>query len=230
VYLDGYEVARYPTTNAMFARFIEAGGYTDDRWWTEAAEDEYWSEGEGFKHGNVPRYWDDSRWNNPSQPAVGVSWYEAIAYCRWLTSKLDDGHTYRLPSEAEWERAARGSRRMRYPWGDDWRQDHCNSEDAGLGATSPVGIFPRGAAEGGIEDMVGNVWEWCRDWYGEDAYAQSQHERNPTGPDRGESRVVRGASWYNKGPTWCRCGCRNKRHPRNWNYNRGFRCVRTLSS
>jgi len=96
--------------------------------------------------------------------------------------------------------------------------------------TSPVGIFPWGAAEGGIEDMVGNVYEWCRDWYGEDYYAHSQDERNPTGPDQGRSRVLRGGSWYNAGPSWCRCGFRSSYYSWYWYYLWGFRCVRSLSS
>jgi formylglycine-generating enzyme required for sulfatase activity len=230
VYLDGYEIARYPTTNAMFDRFIKDGGYDDERWWTEAIQDDYWSKGEGFKYGNLPRYWDDPKWDNPSQPVVGVSWYDAMAYCRWLTATLDDGHIYRLPTEAEWERAARGTQGARYPWGDDWRTDHCNSEEAGLGVTSPVGIFPQGAAEGGIQDLVGNVWEWCQDWYSEDYYAHSQDERNPTGPDHGDSRVFRGGSWYSEGPSQCRCGYRSGDDPWDGGSIRGFRCVRTSSS
>jgi formylglycine-generating enzyme required for sulfatase activity len=230
VHLDAYEVARYPTTNAMFARFIADGGYEDQLWWPEAIEEGYWSEENGFRYGNRPRFWDDSRWRNPSQPVVGVSWYEATAYSRWLTAALDDGYTYRLPSEAEWERAARGSQGRRYPWGDDWREDHCNSEEAGLGATSPVGIFTQGAAQGGIEDMAGNVWEWCRDWYGEDTYAHAGEERNPIGPDQGDYRVVRGGSWANDGPSRCRCGYRSGDSPRYWDDSGGFRCVRTLSS
>jgi formylglycine-generating enzyme required for sulfatase activity len=153
-----------------------------------------------------------------------------MAYCRWLTATLDDGHIYRLPSEAEWERATRGSQGARYPWGDDWREDHCNSEETGLGVTSPVGIFPQGAAEGDIQDLVGNVYEWCRDWYGEDYYAHSQNERNPTGPDQGGTRVFRGGSWRSEGPSRCRCGCRDGNDPRYWTYYRGFRCVRTSSS
>jgi formylglycine-generating enzyme required for sulfatase activity/energy-coupling factor transporter ATP-binding protein EcfA2 len=244
VYLDSYEIARTPTTNAMFAQFIEDGGYEDQRWWTEAIEDGYWRDGRvqdwpDEDWHNLPRHWNDDRWNNPSQPVVGVNWYEAVAYCRWLTAVLDDGHTYRLPTEAEWERAARGrasppraggTGEGAYPWGDDWRDDHCNSEEAGLGMTSPVGIFPWGTTEGGIEDMVGNVYEWCRDWYGEDYYAHSQDERNPTGPDRGDSRILRGGSWYSAGPSRCRCGSRLRYLPRYRSHGRGFRCVRSLSS
>jgi formylglycine-generating enzyme required for sulfatase activity len=235
VYLDGYEIARYPTTNAMFARFIEDGGYDDERWWTEAIKDGYWKNGQvnDLFHGKYeqPRYWDEKRWSNPAQPVVGVNWYEAIAYCRWLTVTLDDGHTYRLPTEAEWERAARGTQGARYPWGNDWRTDHCNSQDAGLSVTSSVGVFPRGAAEGGIQDMVGNAWEWCQDWFGEDLYAHPQNERNPTGPVQGSYRVLRGGSWYSEGPTVCRCSARGRNGPP-WGGDdlRGFRCVRSQQS
>jgi formylglycine-generating enzyme required for sulfatase activity len=234
VYLDGYEVARTPVTNATFAHFVAAGGYGDERWWGKAIEDGYWKNGQVKdwldRWYNRPRYWNDGRLDNPAQPVVGVNWYEAVAYCRWLTATLDDGHTYRLPTEAEWERAARGTQNTRYPWGDDWREDHCNSEEAGLGVTSPVGIFPQGAAEGGIQDVAGNVWEWCRDWYGEDYYAHSGNERNPVGPDQGDFRVLRGGSWYNAGASLCRCGFRDWYYPGSRDNDGGFRCVRILSS
>ncbi len=232
VVLSAYEIAKYPTTNAMFARFIADGGYADERWWAEAIEDEYWKDGkvkELFGEWyTLPRYWDDDRWNNPSQPVVGVNWYEAVAYCRGLTATRDDGCIYRLPTEAEWERAARGPTGWAYPWGDDWREGRCNSEEAGLAQTSPVGLFPEGVTLEGLHDMVGNVWEWCWDWYAVYAYAGSQH-RNPTGPDSGQYRVLRGGSWYSDGPSRCRCGFRLRNDPGNWDIDRGFRCVRTLS-
>ena len=230
VYLGAYEVARFATTNAMFARFVADGGYRERRWWPEAIADGRWAEGQ-FEDWQVkrdlPAYWRDARWNNPAQPVVGVTWYEAGAYCRWLTAKLDDGFAYRLPAEAEWERAARGSQGWRYPWGDEWIGDRCNSEEAGLGATSPVGLFARGAAEGGIEDMAGNVWEWCRDWYAGETYASSEGARNPSGPASGRLRVTRGGSWYSDGPHACRCGCRSGVVPGSWFDDWGFRCVRT---
>jgi formylglycine-generating enzyme required for sulfatase activity len=228
VVLSAYEVAKYPTTNAMFSCFVADGGYADARWWVEAIEDGYWQEGAGYRYGNLPRYWDDDRWNNPSQPVVGVSRYEAVAYCRWLTAAVDDDCVYRLPTEAEWERAARGSAGWAYPWGDKWQVGVCNSEEVGLEQTSPVGLFPEGSTPEGVCDMVGNVYEWCRDWYAEDAYAESQL-RNPTGPDSGRSRVLRGGYWGSNGPSVCRCGYRYGNLPRLWGYNWGFRCVRTLS-
>jgi formylglycine-generating enzyme required for sulfatase activity len=235
VYLDAYELARFPTTNATFARFVDDGGYADARWWAAAVAEGQWNEKEGFRHGSRPRYWDDPRFNNPVQPVVGVSWYEAVAYCAWLTATLNDGHTYRLPTEAEWERAARGpsassGQGWKYPWGNEWQDDRCNSEEAGLGTTSPVGLFPQGAAEGGLQDVAGNVYEWCHDWYAGDYYTRSREARNPTGPAKGNSRVLRGGSFYSEGPKYCRCGCRYGFNPRGRHYFWGFRCARTSSS
>jgi formylglycine-generating enzyme required for sulfatase activity len=233
VVLSAYEVAKYPTTNAMYARFVADGGYADARWWAEAIEDGYWREGKVQNWYDdqwyaLPHYWDDERWNNPSQLVVGVNWYEAVAYCRWLTAVLDNGYVYRLPTEAEWERAARGPAGWAYPWGDNWQVGVCNSEEVGLEQTSPVGLFPEGSTPEGVCDMVGNVYEWCWDWYAEDAYGGAQR-RNPTGPDSGQYRVVRGGSWYNEGPSICRCGFRSWFPPRDWGNAGGFRCVRILS-
>ena len=95
----------------------------------------------------------------PNHPQVGVSWYEAVAYCNWLSERL--GYTVRLPSEAEWERAARSTDGRIYPWGDEFDARRCNMSDTGIGATSTVGIFPDGDADCGAADMSGNVWEWC---------------------------------------------------------------------
>ena len=219
-------------------------GLVEGRWWAAAIADDYWSEKGGFRYGNRPRYWDDPRFNNPSQPVVGVSWYEAVAYCAWLTATQEDGaaagHVYRLPTEAEWERAARGpsatdekpelGEGQRYPWGNEWREDHCNSEESGLGTTSPVGIFPKGTAKDGLEDLAGNVDEWCQDRYAEDYYARSREARNPTGPHSGGSRILRGGIWWDKGPDYCRCGARAWGDPGFWLNGGGFRCARASSS
>lgn len=243
VTLDAYALARFPTTNVMYAYFVDDGGYEDARWWAAAIADGCWAEGRIWDYvgdRDRPMYWDDQRFNNPSQPVVGVTWYEAAAYCAWLTAAVDDGHTYRLPTEAEWERAARGvsasmARGRRYPWGDEWRADCANSQEAGLGAPSPVGIFPRGAAQGGLEDLVGNVWEWCHDWYTGDAYARRAGRAvNPRGPETGDSRVLRGGSWFEKvtekGRGVCRCGSRGGAGPGSRVDFWGFRCARASSS
>ena len=121
-----------------------------------------------------PAYWDDTRFDGPNQPVVGVTWYEALAYCRWLTDTMNDGYEYRLPTEAQWERAARGPHGWRYPWGDDWIESRANSEELNLERTTPVGIFPDGASSEGVLDLSGNVWEWCNDWYGEKTYARAK--------------------------------------------------------
>ena len=272
VELDAFAIARYPTTNAMFRCFMAAGGYADPRWWAEAIADKRWAKGkvkdwQGER--DQPYFWDDARFDGPTQPVVGVTWYEAAAYCRWLTATLNDGHLYRLPTEAEWERAARGpvpstatpgdvapgnrpnkfgtpaiSRGTpesstcrgiagggrRYPWGDDWADDHCNSEELNLGRTTPVGVFPAGASAEPerVHDLAGNVWEWCSDWYDEKAYAgrAGRVMRNPIGAERGDFRVLRGGSWGNN-RTYVRCAFRDWIAPVYRNVNDGFRVARS---
>jgi formylglycine-generating enzyme required for sulfatase activity len=237
--LDAFAIARYPTTNAMFRCFWAAGGYADRRWWAEAIADKRWAKGkvndwQGER--DQPAWWDDARFDGPTQPVVGVTWYEAAAYCRWLTATLNDGHIYRLPTEAEWERAARGpGNGHRYPWsgvlslskGDDWADDRCNSEELKLGRTTPVGVFPAGASAEGVLDLSGNAWEWCRDWYDAKAYAEraGRVTRNPTGAERGNTRVLRGGSWRDD-RTYVRCAFRGRYYPVGRNDDYGFRVAR----
>ncbi len=161
---------------------------------------------------------------------MGVSWYEALAYCAWLTATLDDGYVYHLPTEAQWERAARGVAGGRYPWGDEWAEGLCNSVETGMETTLPVGLFPQGATRDGVQDMVGNVFEWCYDWYAQDYYARSIDAHNPSGPEKGDMHVLRGGSWWNKGSTVCRCGYRLRYDSWAGIHDRGFRCARTYSS
>jgi formylglycine-generating enzyme required for sulfatase activity len=163
VTLPTYRISRYPVTNAQFAPFIDDGGYTD-KWrqcWTEAG----WQEKEKTDW-QQPHYWHNSRYNQANQPVVGVSWYEAVAYCRWLTERLraagelEQAEVIRLPTEAEWEKAARGSDGRRYPWGDEANPDKANYVDTGLGDPCAVGCFVQGESPYGCQDMSGNVWEW----------------------------------------------------------------------
>lgn len=228
VTLATYAIGRYPVTNAEFARFIEDKGYAVRDYWTEAGwaqkEKEGWTE---------PRYWKDEKWNAAAQPVVGVSWYEAAAYCTWLAAK--SGRRYRLPTEAEWEKAARGTDGRRYPWGNAWDPAKCNNAETGSGATTPVGQYPEGASPYGVDELVGQVWEWCSSRYGGTEskpqfgypYAPDDGREDPEGDDM---RILRGGSWYNKAGL-CRCGFRDRGYP--WyRYSdvRGFRCVRSLSS
>jgi formylglycine-generating enzyme required for sulfatase activity len=229
VTLAAYAIGRYPVTNAEFARFIEDGGYRTRDYWTEAGWKQ--KESEGWKQ---PRYWEDDQWNDPSQPVVGVSWYEAAAYCNWLAART--GKPYRLPTEAEWEKAARGSDGRRYPWGNQWDPGRCNNKESGPGRTTPVGAYSGGDSPYGVGELAGQVWEWCSSKYGGVEARPKFGYLYRSGDGREElegddTRILRGGSWYSDSPAAvCRCGYRVGGDPWYGNYNWGFRCARTLSS
>ncbi|NJP06402.1 MAG: formylglycine-generating enzyme family protein [Chloroflexaceae bacterium] len=156
--LPTYYIGKTEVTNAQFRPFVEGDGYTNPDYWT--------TPGWQWRQKNTitqPLYWDDSTWNGDEQPVVGISWYEAVAYAHWLSAQT--GHEYRLPTEAEWEKAARGPNGLIWPWGDDWRDGLANIEEAGHGVTLPVGSYPDGASPYGALDMTGNVWEWLSSTY-----------------------------------------------------------------
>jgi formylglycine-generating enzyme required for sulfatase activity len=148
-------------------------------------------------------------------PQPFVLWEEARAYCEWVGG--------RLPTEAEWEKAARGTDGRSYPWGDEWDPDRCNSISGGLHQPESVGAYTRCVSPYGVLDMAGSMWEWCADWYGEKYYAESS-SRNPTGPSSGRSRVIRGGAWMTQ-PVWLRAAYRAKRSPSSRNIDHGFRCA-----
>jgi len=263
VFVSQFQMGRYPVTNAEFRAFVDAKGYenkdywSDDGWrWRQGelkpdlsiySEEfrkrlEEWLEGRPVGKRNQPFFWDDPQWNADNLPVVGVTWYEAEAYCRWLSALT--GQNFRLPTEAEWEKAARasslplsgggagGGGRL-WPWGDTWDAERCNSEESKLGATTPVGMYPHGAAvwpDGPVEDLIGNVWEWCADWYDGGLYqtraSREQAERDPKGPAQGSARVVRGGSFF--APRWsCRSAYRLRLVPVHFLGSIGFRVVRS---
>ncbi len=213
-------------TNAEFRCFWEAGGYgrIDDgkpNWWSSegwrwrAGEWEFdlsiypedlrrnvqrWLARRPSELRDHPFFWDDPDWNALNLPVVGLSWFECEAYCNWL--KAMTGQPFGLPSEAEWEKAARGIESNLWPWGNKWDANKCNNTepDDHFGRTTPVGMYPDGASPFGGLDMVGNTWEWCFDWYSGDEY-QRQKENpqpvlDPSGLTAGQAWVVRGGSWH----------------------------------
>ncbi|MDE3091516.1 MAG: SUMF1/EgtB/PvdO family nonheme iron enzyme, partial [Chloroflexota bacterium] len=149
--LPAFRIGKYPVTNAEYREFIDAEGYLRQEWWTEMGW--RWLES---RPQTAPGFWDDPRFHGDRQPVVGVSWYEAVAYSRWLSEM--HARVFRLPTEAEWEKAARGADdARRFPWGDRFEPERTNTAEAGVGATTPVDAFPRGASPYGVFDLVGNV-------------------------------------------------------------------------
>jgi len=138
-----------------------------------------------------PDNWNDPAYNDPAQPVVGISWYEARAYCAWLSANT--GQCWRLPSEAEWEAAARGSAGRRYAWGRNFDAGSCNTCATHIRGTTPIGVFPSGDTPEGLVDMSGNVWEWTSSAYHSYPYAADARREEPE--QAGARRVQRGGSW-----------------------------------
>jgi formylglycine-generating enzyme required for sulfatase activity len=220
VFVDAFSIDRHEVTNALFERFV---GATSHR---TTAEIEGW----GWVFMPATGKWDKvqgATWRapggpgttaQPTHPVVQVSWYDAEAYCKWAGK--------RLPTEAEWEKAARGIDGRRYPWGDDWNPAHANG-DLTVKATRPVGSYPSGASPYGIQDMAGNVFEWIADAY-DPGYYQTGPTRNPQGPGSGTQRGLRGGGWHSR-PIAIRTTTRSTGVPGfRYNYT-GFRCAKGLS-
>ena len=283
VTLDAFQIGRYAVTNAEFARFIAAGGYTNEKYWdTEMAR--RWLRGEDVTGGQLgtwmemwkalqanpswkeqlertgayspqqlevyewvaglsqeqfkqevgrqlaeksrerPQYWNDAQYNNPSQPVVGITWFEARAYCAWLAEIL--GKNYHLPTEVEWEAAARGpltdSGEARiYAWGDEWDANKANTIEGRVLKPSPVGVYDAVTSSPfGTSDQTGNVWDWTSTLYQPYPYADDGREDVYA---QGE-RVVRGGSW-NDGSRVARCALRSRLVPDLFLNVIGFRVV-----
>ena len=224
VELKAFSISRYPVTNAQYAAFVDDGGYCEERpdCWTE----EGWTwkgEREGPDDDLEPDFL------LPNHPRVNVTWHEAFAFCRWLGTKL--GQTVRLPTEAEWEKAARGSDARIYPWGNNFDAAKCNVAETGIGRPSAVGMFPSGASPCGAMDMSGNVWEWTLSAWATDYKARAEGvpasatgSEVETAESAGGGRVIRGGCyWYDAGVA--RCACRVRSEPRWAGQYRGFRVL-----
>lgn len=231
VYLPDYYIAKTPVTNAQYAAFVQAASYKtkaekkDSGWVWRGSE---WKEVQGanWQHPTGPGS-DIS--HKSDHPVVQVSWDDAVAYCEWLAQL--SGKAYRLPSEAEWEKAARGPDGRIYPWGNEWDAQCCNTREGGKGDTMPVGTYPTGASPYGCLDMAGNVWEWTRSLWGE--HVERLDFRYPYVPTDGREnleagdkiqRVLRGGSWFNDQDI-ARCAIRDLDYPDISHSNFGFRVV-----
>ena len=211
---EAYRIARYPVTVAQYDCFVQAGGYAEKGWWTDAGWE--WRQKESV---TGPRR-DREIFQTPNHPVVGVSWYEAVAYCAWLSDAL--GYRVELPSEAQWERAARHTDGRSYPWKGEFSSERCNASDTGIAATSAVGIFPGGNAECGAADMAGNVWEWCRTVWLNDYTEYAQRVNDDL--TEGDRRVLRGGSFLDN-RNLGRCAYRYRFNPVGRSGYNGFRLL-----
>ena len=205
VYLDAYEISRYEITNAQYQAFIEATDRPAPR-----------------GH-NGEETWADETLNAGTQPVVGVTWFDAQAFAEWIGGSL--------PTETQWERAARGSEARTYPWGDTppKARQHANFARR-YNRPMPVGQFPKGESPKGIADLAGNVWEWCLDEYSPTAYQRNKGDvsRNPINlrfRDVLRARVIRGGAW-DVGSAFLRSSLRFKFYPLDSTHTIGFRVVR----
>ncbi len=238
--LPAFRISQYPITNAQYRAFVKAGGYQEVSYWTEAARAGYWREGQVkrlfIKGGEIVEEWAEipaeygSPFNLANHPVVGINWYEAVAYTHWLTvqlrqaGQLGPDEMITLPSESQWEKAARGPEGRVYPWGDEPDPNRANYGDTGIGTTSAVGCFPGGASPYGGQDMSGNVWEWCRTRW-QASYRDYQDDNDLEGK---APRVVRGGAFYDI-QGYVRCAVRHGFVP-DLRYDvAGFRVVWALS-
>jgi formylglycine-generating enzyme len=200
VWVDAFELAECQLTNAEYAKFLTS-----------------------TRH-RAPLHWKDSNFSHPEQPVVAPSWFDAMAYCEWLSAAT--GRRYRLPTEAEWERAARGgAEQKQFPWGDEPPEQLNNYSARWKNGPEPVGYAERNAY--GLCDIGANVHEWCADWFAAEYYRASP-ERNPQGPEQGQRRSSRGGSWRHQIKV-SRCAARASIPPEFQYADYGFRIVRDLT-
>ena len=246
-----YWLARYPVTAAQFQPFVEGGGYTNERWWTkrgwawrqgtwdsqpDSASVRDWLKRRTPDLRHAPMWWDEQL-RTPNRPVTYISWFEASAYAAWLDAQwragaaagvwpaLPVGYAVRLPSEAEWEKAARAGDARRYPWGDEAPDEERANIEQKIGRPTAVGMYPCGATPAGLHDLSGNVWEWTCTRYQPYPY---KPEDGRNAPEAEGSPVVRGGSWDDN-PRSARCAVRDRGEPDVFDGNIGVRVVVSLA-
>jgi formylglycine-generating enzyme required for sulfatase activity len=172
VRVSSFRISCYPVTNAQYAEFVRATGRAAPKHWPD---------------GDAPA-------DREIHPVTGVSWHDAHAFCAWLSERVAVGtEGAHLPTEAQWEFAARGAERREYPWGGERpTPERTNYQESAIEDTSPVGSYPAGATPDGVHDLAGNVRQWCLDWYGE---YDAEPQTDPAGPAAGEGRALRGGGY-----------------------------------
>ena len=207
VFIDTFYIDKFEVTNGRYLEFITQTGHRTPQHPTDPKK--------GLWHGNImPESVIDL-------PVINVDWYDAEAYCTWAGK--------RLPTEAEWAKAAKGPNDWRFPWGDVEPTDkHLNFNQTWRGEATlvPVGIYEAGKSPYGAYDMAGNVWEWVADWYDPEYYSKSP-ERNPPGPQTGTHKVLRSSGWQGETPQ-ARIFTRIKSDPLDRNHSTGFRCAKDV--
>jgi formylglycine-generating enzyme required for sulfatase activity len=240
---SGFRISRFLVTNSQLTAFVNAGGYSERHFWTGRGWQ--WKE---QSDRNAPRDYGES-FKLANHPVVGVSWYEAVAFCRWLTEvwraegAIAADEIVRLPTESEWQFAAQGTDGRIYPWGNAFSVDKCNIRRTDINTTTAVGVFPGGASLYGVLDMAGNVWEWCANRWAGDKKSQAEDSAfraaltsaqpprrvyrtsgSVSDSDGDGPRVLKGGSW-SSARTWAYCASSFGDHPGNWSSDRGFRVL-----
>lgn len=222
VFVNAFYIDVHEVQNALFERFVNASGYqtaaertgAGSAWLLRSGALQWQMvSGASWRAPNGP-----GTFPGPTHPVVQVTWADATAYCSWAGK--------RLPTEAEWEKAARGDDGREYPWGAMWTREHANAGVL-VGTTTTVGRYARGASPYGIHDMSGNAREWVADWYGEDYYRDAP-TKNPSGPPSGQFRATRGGSWVDH-PLMTRAASRWRNEPGYSTNILGFRCAKSVA-
>jgi formylglycine-generating enzyme required for sulfatase activity len=207
---ESYRIAKYPITNVQFQSFVqEPKGYANAKWWSGMHQ----AGSEQQLLGPVNAMWPDADY-----PREMVSWYEAMAFCEWLSDRL--GYKVSLPTEEQWEKAARGTDGSTYPYGNQFDENKANTSESRLGHTSGVDLYPAGVSPFGALGMSGNVWEWTLSEY---------HSRRNDNPGSDNPRVLRGGSWANS-RLYAKTSSRICNFPGDRFLNAGFRLVSAVSN